>query len=65
MSLITCPRCGRQVAGGKFCPGCGSRLDDPLAGKLLGNKWKLVAQTASGPFFSTYRAEPKSGGAWW
>jgi formylglycine-generating enzyme required for sulfatase activity len=33
-----------------------------MAGKVLAGKWKLVTQTAKGPFFSTYRAEPRSGG---
>jgi formylglycine-generating enzyme required for sulfatase activity len=62
MTLITCPRCNRQVAGGRFCPGCGARLDDPLTGKTLAGKWKIVAQAGRGPFYATYRAEPKSGG---
>ncbi|HEU4395058.1 MAG TPA: serine/threonine-protein kinase, partial [Planctomycetota bacterium] len=65
MTLVTCPRCNRQVAGGRFCPGCGSRLDDPLTGKVLAGRVRLVAQTGRGPFYATYRAEHKSGGASW
>ncbi len=63
MTGQACPRCGRAVAGGKFCPGCGSPIGDPLTGRVLGGRLTVAQPVRRSAFFTTYRVEAKSGGA--
>ena len=47
MTLITCPRCSRQVAGGRFCPGCGARLDDAMNYLPARLTWLVITALAA------------------
>ena len=61
MSLDACPRCGRSLGGGKFCPGCGTRIDEPLSGRVLGGRYTLSSVLDRGPFFTKWATEPRAG----
>lgn len=63
--MIYCVACGRQPpSGSRFCPFCGSKLPqtglvlkDPLIGKEIDGKYKIIAKVGSGAMGSIYRAE--------
>ncbi len=64
-SLSRCPICNKDAPeGSRFCPFCGAKLltqavrkTDPLLGKVLAGKYKVLERIGSGAMGSIYRAE--------
>ncbi len=65
MILTHCPICNKDAPeGSRFCPFCGAKLltqairrTDPLLGKVLAGKYKVLERIGSGAMGSIYRAE--------
>lgn len=65
MVLTRCPICSKDAPeGSRFCPFCGAKLltqairkTDPLIGKVLAGKYKVLERIGSGAMGSIYRAE--------
>ncbi len=65
MVLTRCPICSKDAPeGSRFCPFCGAKLltqavrkTDPLLGKVLAGKYKVLERIGSGAMGSIYRAE--------
>lgn len=63
--MTRCPICAKDAPdGSRFCPFCGAKLltqairkTDPLLGKTLAGKYKVIERIGSGAMGSIYRAE--------
>ena len=64
---MECPQCQRPVAGSPaFCAGCGAPLpqeakSDPLIGRTLSGKYKIVSQLGEGGMGAVYVGEQTMG----
>jgi tetratricopeptide (TPR) repeat protein len=60
--MTTCPNCGYQSSEEfRFCPECGTQQgggsDDPLIGRTLGNRYRVLELVGSGAMGRVYRGE--------
>ncbi len=65
---MLCPNCQTAVdlVDARFCASCGHTLaddNDPLIGKLVGNRYRVVSLVAEGGMGRVYAAEQEMGGA--
>jgi serine/threonine-protein kinase len=66
---MECPSCHAQIDPGKFCPACGASLAgaapaepvDPLLGKTLGNKYRVVKLLGEGGMGAVYMGDQQLG----
>jgi len=63
-AMEACPHCGRMVAcSDRFCAGCGGTIEisgpveDPLIGKVIGEKYEVLELAGMGGMARVYRAE--------
>ena len=56
--MIVCPSCATEASSElTFCPRCGTTLNDPLIGVVLGERYRVVSRIGIGGMGAVYRAE--------
>jgi tRNA A-37 threonylcarbamoyl transferase component Bud32 len=56
--MPSCSSCAFDAASDvAACPRCGSTLDDPLVGAVLGQRYRIVSRIGAGGMGAVYRAE--------
>jgi hypothetical protein len=56
--MASCGNCSWEVAlEDTFCPRCGSPINDPLIGAIVGERYRIVSRIGVGGMGAVYRAE--------